>query len=117
MAISPSEISELKAVIHQRLEFLLVLIDSNACGAAHPVVDDAVPENMFDTRMRGPKSTAVEQSEIELTQLTRTLTWLDSSRAGLCERCQNPLQIEKLKINPVSRECDACSQPNGEPNA
>ncbi|TNC80396.1 MAG: hypothetical protein C9356_14150 [Oleiphilus sp.] len=108
--MTDKEREELKSIILQRIEFLLVLIDSNACGNAHPVLDNQVPVNMFDAGTRGPKSSVIDQSEIELTQLTRTLTWLESAHVGLCERCKQAVSFERMKSNPVSRLCDTCTE-------
>lgn len=72
---------------------------------------------MFSACKRGPKSRVIEQSEIELTQLTRTLTWLESDHAGYCEQCLQDVSYERIKSNPASRLCDTCTEQQlGDPN-
>ena len=47
---------------------------------------------------------------LELLQLTKSLAWLDSEEAGLCEECGSEISLARLKVVPNSRLCITCAQ-------
>ena len=111
--MSEDDITELRAVIQARIEFLLVMIDENAKSSSATVSGKA-PDNMFDsagTPTGNPVADgAIEQAQQELTQLTRNLSWLETEDAGLCGHCGCDIPLERLKRVPATRACSECAK-------
>ncbi len=109
-ALSERESSEIRDIVQLRINYLLVLIEENARAAAAEAGKEPFA-NMF--RQRGDQKVehhVIHLAEREITQLTRTLIWLDSERAGLCTSCAAAIPTERIKAMPSNRICDECSQ-------
>ena len=108
--MSQRETAEIREIVQLRIQYLLVLIEENARASAAEAGQEPYP-NMF--RRRGDQKVehhVIHLAERELTQLTRTLIWLDSERAGLCIACAAAIPIERIKAIPTNRICDECNQ-------
>jgi DnaK suppressor protein len=48
----------------------------------------------------------------ELSQLARSLVWLNSSNAGSCEQCEREIPVARLMAVLVSQLCLSCAEEN-----
>ncbi len=106
--MTQNEIDELRQVVQLRIDFLLVLIDENSRSEELSTPPLEV-DNMFERAPSRVEKTIIVEAERELTQLTRTLSWLDSDHAGKCIACQSDIDFEQIKKTPGSRQCEVCS--------
>jgi RNA polymerase-binding transcription factor DksA len=96
----------LKSALSQRITFLLVLIHENSKTS-----DMDTERNMFALDTSEVEGFVIHKSQKEITALTRTLIWLDSERAGLCDGCDEPMDVDSIDQILGARHCYRCSKP------
>ncbi len=109
-SLKARDLQEVRDIVQLRINYLLVLIEENARAEAAEAGLEPYA-NMF--RRRGTQKVehhVIHLAERELTQLTRTLIWLDSERAGLCIACSAAIPLKRIKATPTNRLCDDCTQ-------
>jgi len=68
-------------------------------------IDSAQKENLAQLIHKLDERGKEEIGEIEL-----ALTKIDSDRYGICELCDKPIPIKRLKVLPATRLCRNCAQ-------
>lgn len=98
---------ELEEIIHQRIDYLLTLVSENSAQASDEQSDDEA-DNMFKVISSSVEEQVIEQSQIEITQLTHALKRLKNGTAGYCEECGCEIPFARLKSVPVTGFCVSC---------
>ena len=102
---------ELTALIKSRIALLQTELQ-----ASHTTADklqlqaDDASANLDLTINASVDSRVLQEHRLELLQLTKSLAWLDSEEAGLCEECGSEISLARLKVVPNSRLCITCAQ-------
>ena len=71
--------------------------------------DEHDPEGATIAFERAQVVTLIEQSEQRLTELTEAERRLAEGRYGSCERCGEPIAVERLLARPAARFCVRCA--------
>jgi DnaK suppressor protein len=114
---SPAETEKIRAALAERRDELREEYDQTISEIAEMQRDrltDSAGDDQADT---GTKTFEREQ-EISLansireriTQVERALDRLDDGQYGWCERCRNPIPVERLAAFPSATLCVTCKQ-------
>jgi DnaK suppressor protein len=114
---SPAETEKIRVALHERLAELREEYDltlSEISELQRDRLTDSAGDDQADT---GTKTFEREQ-EISLangirervTQVERALERLDEGNYGWCERCGNPIPVERLAAFPSATLCVTCKQ-------
>lgn len=76
-------------------------------GALDPDFSEQAVERQNDEVVDGLEA----ESEQELQQVKRALLRLDQGLGDLCERCGEPINPDRLRVQPQSTLCMKCSDP------
>ena len=104
--IDAQQKERLKSAVSQRITFLLVLIHENSKTS-----DMDTERNMFALDTSEVEGLVIRKSQREITALTRALIWLDSELAGLCDGCDEPMDVDNIDQILGERHCYRCSKP------
>jgi len=56
------------------------------------------------------RSSTLNVLEARLNDIKNALSKIESGEYGKCEICQNPIQEERLAVNPSARTCENCME-------
>ncbi|KZZ80107.1 hypothetical protein A3767_31000 [Oleiphilus sp. HI0133] len=106
--LDTSRFELLKKQIVQRAVLLLVLINENARTS-----EADAKTNMFVVDESEAEGLVIAKSERELTSLVRALVWLESTSAGMCANCSEPIKNLRLEKAIDDRLCERCVKHGG----
>ncbi|KZY90205.1 hypothetical protein A3765_15445 [Oleiphilus sp. HI0130] len=106
--LDTSRFELLKKQIVQRAVLLLVLINENARTS-----EADAKTNMFVVDESEAEGLVIAKSERELTSLVRALVWLESTSAGMCANCSEPIKNLSLEKAIDDRLCERCVKHGG----
>lgn len=84
----------------------------------HDIVDAAANANVDDEHDPEGTTIAFERSQVDalahrahdaLAEISAALARLDDGSYGVCERCGEPIPIERLRARPTARRCVGCA--------
>jgi RNA polymerase-binding transcription factor DksA len=97
------------ATASQREQLQRDLDDVIAAQADVATDDEHDPEGATIAYERSRLQSLVDQADAHLTDIDAALGLLDAGRYGVCERCGNPINPERLDARPTVRTCITCA--------
>ena len=81
-------------------------------AALHETVDDLTGETDVDSVLAREvaESFSVQGLDV-IADIRHALHRIDNGTFGTCERCGNPIALERLEVIPYARRCIACPSP------
>lgn len=114
--ISNEEIEQLKQSLLQRQSKIFSTFGNlqRASSVANSGDLSTLPQHTADSSMREYEQslniTLAESAEKELERIREALKKIDNGSYGICENCQEPINIERLKILPYAKLCIKCER-------
>ncbi|MEV4094683.1 TraR/DksA family transcriptional regulator [Streptosporangium saharense] len=94
-----------------RIETLTRAWDDIVGSSALVAVDDEHdPEGATIAFERAHIQALIDQARNHLDNLEEALERLRHDRYGVCERCGNPIPVERLRARPVAATCVGCAK-------
>lgn len=99
--VPASHLPYLRQQLEEQRRFRLDQIDELATEAAKAAL-------FSDEARRQVNRALTVAAEWALTDINTALSRLDHGTYGICERCTEPIPLERLEIIPMSRLCGPC---------
>lgn len=116
--LKPEELNKLKKMLHEERDRILEemrILDERSLTANPDTEDSQQPgfslqlADSASDNIQVETDLAIRNIEAEqLTQIDDALRAIDTGDYGMCNRCQLPIDVERLKAKPNARYCVTC---------
>ncbi|WP_104697488.1 MULTISPECIES: RNA polymerase-binding protein DksA [unclassified Helicobacter] len=110
--IEPSEKQKLKQILESRLEEILQNID-----LSNHNIDELFKMNLNDASdivsanlQNNLNSLIIQKNDREIRDIIKALKKITKNTYGICEMCDEIINIERLKIKPHAKFCIKCRE-------
>ena len=106
------ELAELKKMLEKRKEILIANIDNSVTNISdfksQECKDDLDYAEMSSDSFK--EAQVVSHQQCELKEIEDALEKIDANEYGICEMCDEPIVIDRLKAKPFAKFCIPCRE-------
>jgi len=110
--LTPQQMQEFKVMLESRKEQILKNLNGKALEISQMSSQELNDEGDFAAASAetAVDSAILEQQRKELAEIDLALDKISKGTYGVCEMCEEPIGIERLKVKNFARYCIACRQ-------
>ena len=108
--MTPEEKQELKEILHSEIATLTAEIETIQT-ALKPIKKDCSLDSIDHKMLKQDQNVNIQRYEVAKVRLNRLKAAylnIDSKEYGVCQECEEAINIERLKLIPESKYCVSC---------